>query len=539
MPIIPIRGLSAQGVVSDVDPASLPTTAWSDGNNIWVEDGKVRRAPINREVSTTAQQPWSVFSRTPATGQDLLQYQTPTGSVFELVGGTWVDVSVAGSSPTALTLQTTTTQLGDVAYINNPAQQPAFFGPSSSAYQLLPGWDPTWRCQSLRAFGDYLVALNVTKGATETAQMVKWSDLTLAGLPPASWNADDPTTSAGENILETLTSPIVDGLSLRNLFIIYSQTQIVAMVQSGDNEIFDFQVIYTEGGLLAPNCAVEVQGVHYVFGVNDIYRHDGTGSGRQSLVDGLNRKRIFRELDRTKATSAFVAYMPNFRKVLFCYAANTPDATWPALAGYCNRAFVFDLPSSSHSFMDLPNVSSYSLANLVDALGATWASSTGSWTTTGGSWFDSEFSFSRTPIFNSVVGGGVLTNRLVAPDFMNLGSLPLLYQPDCNAVNVFIRRDYLDLDQMGDVVETYKSVRRLFPIAVTYEPVPINISWGGSLYPAGPINLSAPLAFDASSDYKVDTRIGGRYLSILFQLPSSSDFSLTGFDADVDNLGAR
>ena len=76
------------------------------------------------------------------------------------------------------------------------------------------------------SFVDPFTGITQTGGAFPS--MFKWSDLTLAGLPPGSWDPDNPNTSAGENILEELNTPIVDGLPLRSIFVIYSETQIWA-----------------------------------------------------------------------------------------------------------------------------------------------------------------------------------------------------------------------------------------------------------------------------------------------------------------------
>ena len=51
MPNLPIRGLGSVGVVTDVDPYSLPINAYTRAKNVRFDSGKVTRGPIFRGVS--------------------------------------------------------------------------------------------------------------------------------------------------------------------------------------------------------------------------------------------------------------------------------------------------------------------------------------------------------------------------------------------------------------------------------------------------------------------------------------------------------
>ena len=45
--------------------------------------------------------------------------------------------------------------------------------------------------------------------------------------------------------------------------------------------------------------------------------------------------------------------------------------------------------------------------------------------------------------------------------------------------------------------------------------------------------------FDSSTEYKVDTRISGRYLSYKVQTSEIKDFTLSGMDVEVVATGRR
>src|SRR4030088_995353 len=156
MPILPFRGLSELGILRAPAPYRMPPNAWSDGSNVFFEDGKVTRAPVFRQVyASFTKQPWFTWAYRASTGFDRVQVQYTDGSMSSYVSGTLTDVTPTGHAAAPVNNESSTSAfLGDVSYINNPADQPYYFGPASTRYTMLPGWDATWRCKVLRSFGD-------------------------------------------------------------------------------------------------------------------------------------------------------------------------------------------------------------------------------------------------------------------------------------------------------------------------------------------------------------------------------------------------
>jgi len=543
MTIIPFRGLSEKGIIHDPSPYELDANAWSDGSNVWFEDTKVVRAPVVRLVQDNLwHQPWFVWTQfSTSQGYDGVHIQAADGTLRQYVSGVLTDITPAGFTPVSLVQSSTTTFDGDVTYLNNPSTGPFYYGPSSTQYAVLPGWDPTWTCRALRAFGDFLIALNVQKGAVTINNLFKWSDLALDGLPPASWDHTNPNLNAGENPLEQLRSGIVDGLALKSAFVVYSTNESVLVQQTGTQAIFQFSSLYNDGGLIAPNCVEEVQGVHYCFGPNDIYRHDGTGGGKQSIVDGKNRKFIYRNLDIKKSEACFTKYLPFYKKVVFGYPSGESTAAFPAMEGYCNKLAVFDLPSGTMTFQDVPNITGYTLTNLDSAL--TWNSATTAdlprtWFSTGGSWWDQRAGFDEHPVHISAIGGPVTGSRLCAIDYMNKGSLAFHYLEELNSPT-FVQRDGIDLDTVGADLTTYKLIRRIYPLSTMFAQAPMTVQWGGTETPGGNITWTQPHTFDPSTQYKLDDRKGGRFLSVKFTITFPADYEFSGFDADVTSAGRR
>src|SRR3546814_12047020 len=88
--------------------------------------------------------------------------------------------------------------------------------------------------------------------------MVKWSDLTGFGAGPATWDHTSPSNSAGENIINEMKVEIIDGLSLRDSFIIYAKNEVWTMDYIGGNYLFRWRKIYDKVGILHQNCLVQI-----------------------------------------------------------------------------------------------------------------------------------------------------------------------------------------------------------------------------------------------------------------------------------------
>lgn len=428
------------------------------------------------------------------------------------------------------------TTLGDVLYLSRANCVPVYFGPNSRSFQALPGWDRTWSCRALRAYGSYLFAINVTKGAQTIPSMLKWSDLTLAGEPPLSWDSNDLTTSAGENPLEEAVSPLVDAVPMRSILVVYAEDQIWSVAQNGAQSIFNFSRLFGDGGMIAPNCGVEVDGVHYVFGPSDIYRHDGVT--KASIIDGSNRDYVFNNLDLSRVETFRVVYLKRFRQVQFWYADKSGDAAFLTGSG-CNRAAVYDIVSGTWSFIDLPNaVAAFEVNVTSSPLYATEPPSV-SYNTVSGTIESLDGYPDGTAIFVSSAQPPTLSaSRLLAYDFANKG---LTVFPVCAEANppAYLERTGIALDQQGSDLTTYKEVRRLYPQMSSVLPVDIQITVGSSLTPSGTVTWGTPISFDPTQDYKVDLRLGGRYLAFRLSVPSTADFSVDGFDADIVSSGRR
>ena len=540
MAIIPVRDLGSVGVITDVASYNLPINGFSTAINVRFDEGKVRRAPVFRKVKDSLGfTPRHAVGVVPATGYDTVVMVADDYAIKEYAAGTVTDRSgsISGSSDPR---PFTSTQLADVVYINRPDRVPVFRGPGGTNFADLTNWPSNYRATSLRAFGDFLVALNTTEGSTSFPNRVRFSDIVTANNVPASWDETVVSNSAGTNDLVDMKTAIVDGEVLGNNFIIYSSDSIFLMEFVGGNFIFNFRKLFTDDGLISQNCAVEVQGFHYCFGSSDIYRHDGTT--KQSICDERVKNFIFQGLNTNQANVCFVQHNVNLNEIYFCYLSADAQVAYPN-ATRCNRAAAYDYKNDTWAFYDLPNVSSGATANVNSV--ATYATATGlTYDLVGGSYFDMEDNFDRHTL---MVGedqstDGLSSDKLYGIDLADEGKMP--FPVDSEATKPpLLERTGLDLDEAGSAAANYTVVTRLYPQADTSNTADttLTFSFGSSDVPRDTPTYSSTTTFDVATDHKIDARASGRYLSYKMTLAATDlkDFSFSGFDIDVTQTGAR
>ena len=295
MPNLPIRGLGSVGVVTDVDPYNLPINGFTRGKNVRFHEGKVSHGPVFRDVATGNQlvNPVFVHGIQATTGYDTVLVVTDEFAINEYSNGAFTQRFNAQSQLN--TSEITATSLANVTYVNRGDRVPVHRTSSSSNFSDLPNWPSTLRCSSLRAFGDFLIALNTTENGVDHRNRVRFSTTALSNSVPSTWDETDVTESAGFNDLVQMETPIIDGATLGSNFLIYSSDQVWLMEFVGGTFIFNFRKLYDDAGVMSQNCIVEVEGKHFVFDFDDIYVTDG--NTRQSICDGRVRDYIFNGID--------------------------------------------------------------------------------------------------------------------------------------------------------------------------------------------------------------------------------------------------
>lgn len=540
---LPIKGLGTVGINTDKLPYELALNEWSAGNNIRFDVGDVQRGNIFRvlENSITPETPVFLYGARPAIGGDYLLYAGDDGSMYKWANGTETDVTNAAFTPAVLSTPFTACRSGELYYFSRKGVIPYYYGPATAKFTTLTGWDAGWSCKALREHKDHLIALNLTKGGVEYPNMVKTSDTITEDAPPGSWDHTDLSTNCIERQLAGLPD-IVDGLTLGNSFMLYGESAVWRMDLEGGKYIWGTRPVFKGPGLINQNCIIDEGGYHYVFGNNDIYRHDG--QRWESIADGRVRKFIYDNLDLTDAPKFFVAHEPEHSEIKFCFISNDEQASnqlhvqTGGHAAYCNRAAVYNYIHNTWAIIDLPNVSSWGIANVNESL--TYANATQTYDEVGGSYFQQENAANLNLCMTSVSEEhwGLTVSKLLGLDLADQGTLS--YPIDSEAAyEAWIERTGLDLDELGLPSRTMKVLSGILPKVKTWLSNTINVEVGShNVAEAEPTWLPAQ-TFDPATDYKLDFLTAGRYLAIRFTQSTGADFKFAQYDLAISQAGDR
>lgn len=543
---ISVRNLGGLGVIADIHSYDLPLNAVSAAVNVRFENGTIRRAPVMRRVfeftSYPAFTPGYLFSIPPLTSgvEALVTVANDYSKIYSVIGATVTDISAPSGITAGDTLEPYShTFLGGVAYINRKSNAPLQKSPADGTFITLANWPTGTRCAVLRSYKDFLIALNIRKAAVEYPSMVKWSTITPYGAPPPSWDPTITTNSAGENILNQMKGPILDGVPLRDGFCIYAENEVWTMNYVGGGFIFDFRKTYDDVGVINTNCVVEVDGMHYVFGKHDIYRHDGA-STPQSIIHGKNKDFVFSSIIKDFSYLCFTTHDTKLNEIHFNYPSQDRLVGFRNPTTGCNRSAVYNYRRDTWSFYDQPNVLSSTNSSVTTGLSYE-GTSPFSYEELGGTYAGDGDNSEKHTIFVSRLDPlqGITNNRLLGLDLLNGGRLakPLeteLYKP------AFIERTGIDLDEKGIPLTTYKSLLTVYPqIATRGGSQGVQMQFGSAQFSGSEPVWDTPQVFDPATNHKLDCRVAGRYLGYRLYHTGLDDFSFSGFDARLTARGLR
>ena len=95
MPTLPIRDLGGVGIATDPNPYNLPINGFTAGKNVRFDEGKVKRAPVFRNIKDTLGfKPRGAFGVTGSSANfDTILMATDDYAIKEYANGTVTDVS--------------------------------------------------------------------------------------------------------------------------------------------------------------------------------------------------------------------------------------------------------------------------------------------------------------------------------------------------------------------------------------------------------------------------------------------------------------
>jgi len=384
--LLQIHNLGHSGVVSDRDPTVLPLEAISYGENYKVVNDKIVSAYNDKlTVTQTITQACGHVFWAPNTSFYITMART-LAAVYN--GSAWSNITDTGGYAAAIgtdqELLWTHCMIGNIPIVNNPQVWPSYWSPQQTTQVLQPlnfNAGNTWKfltyhAKVIRSHNNFLFALNLTEGATVYPTSYRWSHPADVNGLPYTWDETDLAAIAGKASIG-VGGDIIDGMTLRDAFVIYSRTAITVLDYVGGEFIWSSRTLTTSHGLLAVNCVIEVNGVHYFMSVGDIMANDGNSV--TSILSNRIKDNFVATMSPTKYANSFVCSNLLTKEIWFCY----PEIgnTYPSKAIVLNYEFntltqrtLIQRPYATFGPQLTAQISWTTVADTWDSIGTPWGS---------------------------------------------------------------------------------------------------------------------------------------------------------------------
>lgn len=514
MTIIRIADVGKYGVNKDLSQHELPPNAWTDANNIRFLDGSASQVLGHKELYPTAQiVPFHVLALSVLGVRSWLYaganklYSVSNGSVHTNLTRqtTGADVNYA-----AVRNGWTSCLLGGIPVLTNGVDVPQQWLLAGRA-SALSAWPADHTCAVIRTYKNSLIALGVTKAGVARPHLVKWSHPADPGTVPISWDPADATKDSGETDLGDGNEKIVDGLVLRDSFMIYKESSVWRMDYTGGPFVYRFSKVLGTSGALSRNCIAEIDGQHFVLSSSDCILHDGQSA--VSVLDRQARRDLFRKIDPGNSDKCFVFVNRLYNEVFVCF---------PSLgSAVCNQALVYNYADKTVSYRNIPAINHAASGAVDDSDGATLDSDLGA--------FDAD-----TTVFDSASSSLTRTLSVLAGDAQKLYLLDSGATFDGSPVMALLERVGLSLG----APEKMKLLSRIRPRLFGAIGATVKVSVGSSIDPYGTVAYNAPVDFVLGQSLSIDTLCMGRYLAVKFESGTAYMWRLDSYDLDVQEAGA-
>lgn len=526
MALVPLRNIGAGGLVPDQQPYDLDLTQFSAGNNVQFSSGRIGKALGYVQEASLSFQPTHVSPWLIDGNNSLILGSN--NNLYRYNGSTVTDVTAtAYTSGYSNSSRWQMNQIGQGFVANNGSDKPQYMGPSDSKFADIANWPSAVRTNALRPYVSFLVMVGYTDGSTEYPYTVRWGDEFDPTGVPGSYDITSTTNLAGENVLGGRFGKLIDSLPLAGTNIVYAERGAYAMSYIGAPLVFAFRELFDDGGLVNRGAVGVFNNQHFVVGRDDIYIHDG--STKQSVADRRIKEAFFAELADTR--SVFVMVEPSKTEIWVCFADKSAANSETA-----NRAFVWNWVSNAWTIRDIPNIRHMTVGPAIGGSGGTGSGSAASWDSLDVPWdgwssvwsdLGAEIVAKNTRVFSAGWGA----SKLYAHNET--------YAAAGAAYTSFLEAPKIDLDQvLQRPTRNQLQIKQIIP--QIHGTGTLTFKVGSSNSPQGPILWKTTKSFSIENDYKVDTRVTGRYLAIRVESSDVTGYwDIGGFDLDIEEVAER
>ena len=526
MPTITINKVGELGIIKDIIPHQLPPEAWSDASNFHMVDGAAVKAAGHQAVydPPTVSPYGLMFVQLPA---NLYWLYPGLAKVYvvDAEGGTHTDLTRAtgGDYSADADIGWNGGVLGNIPILNNGSDEPQMWNPVNVTQRLqaLTNWPASTTCKCMRVFKQFLIAMDVTESGTRYPYIIRVSDVADPGAVPGSWDYTDPSNLSIRRPLQEGEDFIVDGLPLRDTFVIYKEHSVWGMTFIGGQSIWRTFPMFRNFGLMARDCFAQLpQGRHLVATDSyDLRVHNGQVD--ESILTDKMQKWLEGQMDPQYFQRSYMVKNEIDHEVYFCFV--TTGNTLP------NKALVWNWRTNTLGIQDLDD----------------FAFGKYGFVTSGGAATIDELTMNIDDMDFPIDSGleSRFTRRLL---WAKPNVSPKLFyghttsQREGTNFRAFVERTGLAIigrDQKGRPVVDLKRRKFLSAIYARIEAAAgtvVEIYTGEQATPLGSITWKGPYNFTVGTDEKVDVMASAKLLGVRFETSGSEQWSLHGYDLDIE-----
>lgn len=497
--VLRTANLGNSGLNTDVSPWDLPAEFITDGRNFRVE--YLRLSTTCPAIPYLDEGVGSEFGHVHANGELLFTFSDTDVNFYDGDSSEGSILHYASLDPA----QWTAVNIYSLTVFNHPTEGMWYFNQSlNPAAQPVPFKSgQTWnqsshRAEILRAHKNFLFALKVDNEQTS----YRWSHPADINSLPPSWDETDLAFLAGKSQVE---SRIIDGLSLRDAFVIYSEDMISFLEPTSDTLVWRRRELTTSSGLLASNCIVEVLGRHYYLAAGDIMMNDGNSV--KSIIHNRIKSHLAANISTTNYENAFAFKCAH--EIWFCVP--THGQLYP------NLAYVYDWQDDSWAIRDLPHGTTDGVYANVSQPDIEWDDADFVWEGYDATWGSEHLN----PFEAQPVG------------MLQTGKVKRLDPPNGGVFETYLERDNFAIEsqqQVTTIVRVYPHIEGLAPVRMRF---------GSHDHPGSPIRWKPWLIFNPLTDRKVDIRTTGELHAWRIESIDEGFFSISGMDIEYEPAGFR
>lgn len=521
---IPIDNLGVFGLNTDINIYDLPPEMFNSGSNVrFTEKGVTKGAGYVEVFNPLSIAPYHVMG---APGASNYHWVYPgLTAIYSVTGATHTDRTrtVGGAYTGTANDKWTSCMFNGIAVVNNGVDDPQFWVPDvGTDFADLTDWPASTTCKIIRSYLTFLIALDITQSGSRYPSKVKWSHTADPGSLPNSWDATDVTKLAGEYNLSETAGYAKDGLSLKNMFLIYKEDSVWGMQFIGAPAVFRFWNVTYDYGILATNCVASVgDGGHVFLARNDVCFTDGQQT--YSIIDLKRRKALFNDIDSDNYEKCFVWYSKKKKEVWICYP--TTGNTW------CNKAYVWNVKTKAWGVQELPNLA-HAANGLLDAGDSqVWNDDTNTWDTDTTVWDERTYDPTKDEVM------AVSPTNSKAYHMYNGQSF------DGSAFTTVIIREGIALagmDRHGNPKVDKTSTKyagAIWPKIDAQDGTVFTFYMGEQEHINGSMTWNGPYTYTVGSDTKVDVGATGRALGFRMECSESVEWHMAGYTLDIQVVG--